>query len=88
MTRRRDLLELVSAGRFIVDVAARYDPRSVAYRIALKRLEAALDAVGDDPVPEPMPGRDYALWILVAVSVVVLALALYGLVRIYGWFGG
>jgi len=88
--------DLVAAARFFVDVGSRYDQRSIAYRIAVKRLEAAADGVdgllGDAVEPqlaELRVGRcacDIALWAFVVVIVVVLALALYGLAGIYGWF--
>jgi len=85
--------DLVAAARFFVDVGSQYDQRSIAYRVAVKRLEAAVDGVDADAIePELVEletGRcacDMALWALVGVVVVVLALALYGLAGIYGWF--
>jgi len=96
MIARTEIADLVAAARFFVDVGSRYDQRSIAYRIAVKRLEATADGVddllGDAVEPQLAELRverctcDRALWAFVAVIVVVLALALYGLVRLYGWF--
>lgn len=87
MTTRADILELATAAQFVVDVASRYDPHSIAFRVAMRRLEAAADLVLEDPQP-PAAGctADWALRGLLVVIVAVLALALYGLVRTFGWF--
>lgn len=94
-TARADVGELVAAARFFVDVASRYDQRSIGYRIALRRLELASEDIDDD-VGQVEPGLaelravrcpcERALWLFLAVIIVVLALALYGLVRTFGWF--
>lgn len=87
MTTRADILELAVAAHFVVDIASRYDPHTIAYRVAMRRLEAAADTVLQDPQPAATGcTADWALRGFLVVIVVVLALALYGLVRTFGWF--
>lgn len=96
MTARTEVADLVAAARFFVDVGSQLDQRSIAYRIAVRRLETAADGVdgllGDAIEPqltELREGRgacEMALWAFVLVVIMVLALALYGLAGVYGWF--
>lgn len=89
--RRLQLIEVVDAARWLVDLERGVPRPAMAYRIAIRRLQIALERYDDqvtrinEPEEQAVEAAPRAFYAFLAVLAIIVGLALYGLATAFGW---